>query len=138
MDSAQPITQQQAQLIKTSFNASHHQGDEMAEVFYGILFSRKPELRAMFPDDMHEQKNKLNDTINLVVNGCDIFNKLNPELEELGKAHQKLNVKAEDYELVKEILLDALEQEAKEHWTEETKQAWVLVYDAMARIMLTA
>ena len=40
-----------------------------AELFYGRLFEIAPQVRAMFPDDMTEQRKKLMATLAIVVNG---------------------------------------------------------------------
>ena len=60
-------------------------------------------------------------------------------VKQLGQRHSKsYGVKDEHYGFVAQALLWALENSAKESWSEETKDAWVAVYTIVQETMTTA
>lgn len=132
-----PISEHEASLIKNSFKQVTPHSTELTDLFYQSLFERKPELRALFPNNMLEQKSKLLDTLNIIVNGCCVMNKLMPALQDLGRRHKPFNIPAEDYELLGEILISSLRTHCEANWSEETTVAWQKIYNFAASAMMS-
>ena len=65
------MTPDQVKLVQDSFAKVAPISAKAAELFYGRLFEIAPQVRAMFPDDMTEQRKKLMATLAIVVNGLD-------------------------------------------------------------------
>ena len=53
------MTPEQVALVQDSFAKVRPIADTAADPVYGLLFEIAPQVRALFPDDMPEQKKKL-------------------------------------------------------------------------------
>src|SRR5262249_8852273 len=62
------MTPNQIQLVQRSFSGIVPIAKQAAAMFYDRLFEIAPQVRAMFPDDMTEQRKKLMATLAVVVN----------------------------------------------------------------------
>ena len=130
-----PLTPDQIRLFKESWNKLAAKLSDVAENFYTRLFELDPSLRSMFDEtDMESQNKKFTDTITVVVKGLDQFEMLGPAIGELGSRHAGYGVNNEHYALVGKALLDAVETQSDE-FTNETRIAWVITYNAVASIM---
>ena len=63
------MTPDQVKLVQQSFSKVAPISDQAAVLFYDRLFEVAPSVRAMFPDDMTEQRKKLMGMLAVVVNG---------------------------------------------------------------------
>ena len=63
------MTPDQVTLVQQSFAKVAPISEQAAVLFYDRLFEVAPSVRAMFPDDMTEQRKKLMATLAVVVNG---------------------------------------------------------------------
>ncbi|MDI1262888.1 MAG: globin domain-containing protein, partial [bacterium] len=63
------MTPEQVNLVQQSFAKVAPISEQAAVLFYGRLFEVAPQVRAMFPDDMTEQRKKLMATLAVVVGG---------------------------------------------------------------------
>ena len=63
------MTPDQVKLVQQSFAQVAPISDQAAAIFYDRLFEVAPQVKAMFPADMTEQKKKLMATLAVVVNG---------------------------------------------------------------------
>ena len=97
-----------------------------------------PEVRAMFPDDMAKQKEKLVSALNTVVTSLHKLESLVPTVEELGRFHGRKGVKAEHYGAVAEALLWTLEKGLGVAWSLEAKIAWTEAYTILTETMQSA
>lgn len=132
------VSAEEKQLVQESFAKVLPIADQAADLFYDRLFELAPELRAIFPDDMSEQKKKLMAMLNVAVKGLDRPEKLVPQLEELGRKHGGYGVSDADYDPVGSALLWTLEQGLAEAFTPDVKAAWISVYELVSGIMSTA
>lgn len=131
-----PISTQQIQLIQTSFSLIQNQSEQFSDLFYQTLFDLNPSVKAIFPADMDAQKRKLSSMINLLVNSCEVYERLTPAFKQLGESHKHLNLTEQDFEIVKQALLVTLEQLCGSSWNLETKQAWAEFYGAIVKAMM--
>jgi nitric oxide dioxygenase len=126
-----PISNHHKLLVVESFLSIASDTDRLAAQFYARLFELAPEVRPMFKGDMAEQGRKLMQMIHIAVNGLNKFDMLVPQLQTLGERHVSYGVTREQYMLVGEALLWALERTLRDRFTEETRDAWSMVYEAI-------
>jgi hemoglobin-like flavoprotein len=129
------MTNEEIELVKTSWAKVMPISDKAAELFYGRLFELDPSLKALFPDSMMEQGKKLMMMINTAVNGLDRLNEIVPAVEALGERHVAYGVRDEHYDTVGEALIWTLGAGLGDAFTDEVKSAWVTTYTILADTM---
>src|SRR5262249_47247325 len=109
--------------------------DSAADMLYDRLFAVAPKLRAMFPEDLTEQKHKLMAAMAAAVRGLSDLGALAPAVRSLGARHASYGVTAEHYTNVREVLLWTLERGLGDKFTADVRAAWAKVYDILAGAM---
>ena len=132
------VTPEDVSLVQSSWAKVAPISDTAADLFYGKLFELDPTLRALFPEDMTEQKKKLMQTLAVCVNGLSDLGEIVPAVKALGQRHVGYNVKDEHYETVGTALLWTLGQGLGDDFTPETEAAWTGVYTVLATTMKEA
>jgi len=133
------MTPYQERLIKETWNQVVPIADTAAELFYGRLFEIDPTARALFKaTNMPEQRQKLMQTLSVVVQGLDNLDALIPTVEDLGRRHRGYGVNAAHYESVGKALLWTLERGLGEMWTPAAAAAWDELYGRLSAIMQRA
>jgi nitric oxide dioxygenase len=132
------MTPEQIQLVQTSFAALTGPGHELSlvERFYDQLFTDAPEARALFPDDLTEQRKKLAEALAMVVRSVTEPELLVPRLRRLGARHVGYGATADHYPVVGAALLQALAAEAGDDWTDELAAAWTAAFTVVSETML--
>jgi nitric oxide dioxygenase len=105
-------------------------------MFYDRLFELAPQVRAMFPADMTEQRRKLMATLAVVVNGLSNLESILPAASALAVRHVAYGAKAEHYPVVGSALLWTLEQGMGDAWTKEVADAWTAAYGRLSGYMI--
>lgn len=126
----------QIKLIQDSFAKVAPISEQAAVLFYGRLFEVAPSVRAMFPDDMSEQRKKLMATLALVVNGLSNLEAVLPAASALAKRHVNYGAKPEHYPVVGGALLWTLEKGLGDAWTPEVSDAWIAAYGTLSGYMI--
>lgn len=106
--------------------------------FYDRLFAKYPELKSMFSTDLTRQSEKLAYTIGFIVGNIERLNEIKTSVEHLGRFHNKLAIKEEHYEKVKEVLIETIRQELGNKFTHEIGEAWDEAIDRVSDVMLSA
>ncbi|UYN95003.1 MAG: hypothetical protein KIT25_23805 [Enhydrobacter sp.] len=132
------MTPDQIRLVQSSFATVAPIAATAADLFYGRLFEIAPQVRAMFPDDLSEQKKKLMAMLGTVVAGLNRIETLLPAVRALGQRHAGYGVKAEHFAPVGAALLWTLEQGLGEAFTPEVKEAWTIAYGVLSQTMIDA
>src|SRR6201991_4327651 len=94
------MTPDQVTLVQESFAKVAPISETAAVLFYERLFEIAPQVKAMFPADMTEQRRKLMATLAAVVNGLGNLNSILPAASALAKRHVSYGAKAEHYPVV--------------------------------------
>jgi nitric oxide dioxygenase len=81
------MTPQDVKLVQDSFAKVAPISEQAAESFYERLVEVAPQVRALFPDDMAEQRRKLMATLAVVVNGLGNLKAILPAASALAKRH---------------------------------------------------
>ncbi|HEX6968494.1 MAG TPA: globin domain-containing protein [Micromonosporaceae bacterium] len=109
-------------------------GDTLAHL-YGKLFRDRPHLRALFPDSLDAQRDRLAWSFRQVADGLDQPDRLVALFDEIGQAHRKLGVRTVHYEPFGEAFIEALRIRAGAAWRPEWEHAWSRAYDFVAGVM---
>lgn len=131
------MTPDQVTLVQQSFAKVAPISEQAAVLFYDRLFEVAPSVRAMFPDDMTEQRKKLMATLAVVVNGLTNLEAVLPAASALAKRHVSYGAKPEHYPVVGGALLWTLEKGLGEAWTPEVASAWAAAYGTLSGFMIS-
>lgn len=132
------MTPRQIELVQTSFKLLAPRGDEISEIFYNRLFVIAPQARALFPDDMASQREKLIQMLAFVVHRLHTVTEVIRPIENLGIRHSAYGTTAEHYPVVGEALLWTLKEVAGDAFDDELREAWTVAYGTMAQLMIDA
>ena len=126
----------QIKLVQDSFAKVAPISEQAAVLFYGRLFEVAPSVRAIFPDDMTEQRKKLMATLAVVVGGLSNLEAVLPTASALAKRHVNYGAKPEHYPVVGGALLWTLEKGLGDAWTPELAEAWTAAYGTLSGYMI--
>lgn len=130
------MTPEQVKLVQQSFAKVAPLSDQVAILFYDRLFEIAPQVRAMFPPDMTEQRRKLMATLAIVVNGLSDLGSILPAVSSLATRHVAYGARAEHYPVVGSALLWTLEQGLGKDWTAEVEDVWAAAYATLSGFMI--
>ena len=131
------MTSDQVNLVQQSFSKVAPISEQAAVLFYDRLFEVAPAVRAMFPDDMSEQRKKLMATLAVVVGGLSNLESVLPAASALAKRHVSYGAKPEHYPVVGGALLWTLEKGLGEGWTPDVAAAWTAAYGTLSGYMIS-
>ncbi len=131
------MTPDQIKLVQESFAKVAPISDKASELFYGRLFEIAPSVRALFPDDMTEQRKKLMATLAIVVNGLTNLDAILPAASALAKRHVGYGAQPAHYPVVGEALLWTLEKGLGPSWTPQVASAWTAAYGTLSGFMIS-
>jgi hemoglobin-like flavoprotein len=127
------MTPDQIKLVQESFAKVVPISEQAAVIFYDRLFETAPAVRAMFPNDMTEQRRKLMATLAIVVSNLEL---VLPAAASLATRHVAYGAKAEHYPVVGSALLWTLEKGLGADWTPDVADAWTTAYDTLSGFMI--
>jgi nitric oxide dioxygenase len=130
------MTPEQVSLVQDSFAKVAPIADQAAVMFYDRLFDIAPQVKAMFPADMTEQRKKLMATLAVVVNGLSNLESILPAASALAQRHVAYGAKAEHYPVVGSALLWTLEKGLGDGWTPDIASAWTAAYGTLSGFMI--
>jgi hemoglobin-like flavoprotein len=131
------MTPDQVKLVQQSFSKVAPISDQAANLFYDRLFEVAPQVRAMFPADMTEQRKKLMMMLAAVVGGLSDLPSILPAASALANRHVAYGAKAEHYPVVGSALLWTLEKGLGEAWTPDVAAAWTTAYGTLSGYMIS-
>jgi hemoglobin-like flavoprotein len=130
------MTPDQIKLVQASFSKVAPVADEAAVLFYDRLFEMAPQVKALFPTDMAEQRRKLMSTLAVVVSGLSDLPSILPAASALATRHVAYGARAEHYPVVGKALLWTLEQGLGEDWTADVAEAWTAAFTTLSAFMI--
>jgi nitric oxide dioxygenase len=131
------MTPDQVKLVHDSFSKVAPISETAALLFYDRLFEIAPQVRAMFPSDMTEQRKKLMAMLAVVVSGLGNLSSILPAASALAKRHVGYGAKAEHYPVVGAALLWTLEKGLGDAWTPAVADAWGAAYGTLSGYMIS-
>src|ERR1700716_3657481 len=126
------MTPDQVKLVQESFSKVAPISETAAVLFYDRLFETAPQVKAMFPADMTEQRKKLMATLAVVVNGLGNLESILPAASALATRHVGYGAKPAHYPVVGAALLWTLEKGLGDGWTPEVLAAWAAAYGMLS------
>ena len=132
------MTPDHVKSIQDSFAKVRPIANTAAALFYNRLFEIAPETRALFPQDLSEQKGKLMSMLGTAVTNLHKLDTILPAVKDLGSRHKGYGVTAAHYEPVGAALLWTLEKGLGPDFTPEVKAAWTDTYTALSGVMTSA
>jgi nitric oxide dioxygenase len=131
------MTPDQVKLVQQSFARVAPISEQAAVIFYDRLFEVAPQVKAMFPADMTEQRKKLMATLAVVVNGLSNLESVLPAASALATRHVAYGAKPAHYPVVGAALLWTLEKGLGEAWTPDVAAAWSAAYGTLSGYMIS-
>jgi hemoglobin-like flavoprotein len=130
------MTNEQINLVRTSFEKIAPIADKAAALFYAKLFDLDPKLHRLFKGDMKEQGKKLMQVISTAVENLERIDEFVPHIRAMGARHAGYGVEEKDYATVGAALLWTLEKALSRDFTAEMRAAWAAVYELLAGTMI--
>ena len=124
--------------LQNSFRSMTDRGTELADRFYTRLFSEHPEVRALFPANMANQKRKLLETLTLIVENLRSPGVTRPRIDLLGVSHVSYGARPEHYAWVQQALVLAMAETAGQEWSSELHADWQSAINLVAAAMINA
>jgi len=123
------LSQEEKQLIRSSYSKISDLKLEAGRLFYGRLFQLDPGLREMFHRaPIETQAMKLMQVFDWIVERLDRVEELQEELDRLGAQHIEYGVKTEHYALVGSALIWTLKQALGPEFDGPSEAAWIELY----------
>jgi hemoglobin-like flavoprotein len=123
------------EIVQRDWRKVEQIADAAATLLYDRLFSLDPSLRALFKDDLSEQKVKLIRMFGAAVHGLREPEVLMPIMQYLGQKHVLFGVRDEHYGTVGAALLWTLRQGLGDDFGAENEAAWTRVFGELAETM---
>ena len=111
--------------------------DYFAEVFYGKIFEKAPFVRRLFSKSILDQGRLLTHMLGSIVYSLARPEHLVMGLKRLGQSHMRYGVKDEYYPLVKETMLETIEEILGDLHTPLIRQAWSQALDFVTETMMS-
>jgi nitric oxide dioxygenase len=137
--SKKKISQQTIDIVKSTAPILKQHGQTITTRMYEIMFHKYPEVKAQF--DMSAQANgtqpaKLATAVYSYATHIDDLEALKAMVDKIAERHVKTNVLPEQYPLVGECLLQAIQDVLGNAATEEVMIAWTEAYQALAEVFI--
>lgn len=109
---------------------------ELTEGFYNHLFAMLPEVRAMFPDDMADQRVRLLKALLATVDSLHDPAGMEASLQQLGEVHYYRGLQDDQYQYVAHALVRTIRDILPGDWSTWLSSAWISVYSWMIAHMV--
>lgn len=125
-------------LVRASHRHLAGAARETGRRFYERLFALAPAARALFPDDVDAQADKLMAMIGAIVEGLDDPDALAGTFAAMGRRHAGYGAREEHYDDVGAALLATFRDVLGERFDDDVEAAWAMVYGELAEAMIAA
>lgn len=135
------LSTQSRAIIDATLPAVKEHARDITEVFYPLMFSRYPQVKAYFNQAHQEKGTQRQALANAVVayaGNLDRLELLGDAVSLIVHKHASLNILPEQYPIVGECLLAAIKEVFGDVATDEVLQAWGEAYQQLADILISA
>ncbi len=122
--------------LEASFAGMAPRAPELVDRFCTLLFARYPQVRPLFPQDMSAQKSKLIAALRLTIRSLRTPGALRQALLELGQRHARYGAEPEHYPLVRDTLLEVMEEISGATWSAQHAEDWTAALNFVASVMI--
>jgi len=124
------------EILRTSFKMVDNREPDFAARFYGILFSRYPQVRPLFGSNSpQKQQTMLYQAMVAILDHLEDAFWLEEALKKYGAKHAEYGVTEEMYDWFGECFLETLAQIEGSDWTLPLSAAWTKAYRAISGLM---
>lgn len=128
--------------LRASFSSilSTEQGrTRLATTFYSTLFAEQPEFRSLFPAALDQQKHRLFQALEFVIDNLEDQDRVLGFLAQLGRDHRKYGVEGRHYSASARALLVAVQDSfTRAIWTPSLTTAWSELIELLLHTMADA
>jgi hemoglobin-like flavoprotein len=132
------MTPAEIQRIRKSFATVVLQLDALSAAFCRRLRRLEPGAGALFGGDPVVQRIKIGAALAGLVGSLGQLDRIRPQLQALGRERARQGTHAEDYAIVGEALIGALQEVLGDAFDAEARRAWSAAYGQIARAMTGA
>ena len=129
---------QEIRLVQSSFDRLEPRAVQVAEMFFGHLFSADPSMSTMFGGDLDAQGRRLMQLIGVAVNLLDKPGQLKPVLQKLGVRLARHGVREVHCDTAGAALLRTLAEALGDAFDTETCAAWSEAHGIVSRGLIAA
>ncbi len=136
------ISQKTIEIVKSTAPILKERGQEITQRMYEIAFTKRPEYKRFFETtwmkhlDGGKQNAKLAASIYAYATHIEDLEQLETAVEHIAHRHVDSRVIAEQYPLIGECLLQAMQDVLQEVATPEIIAAWTEAYQALAQVFI--
>jgi hemoglobin-like flavoprotein len=132
------LTSRQIELVENSWDYALINANDTGSIFYRKLFSLNPGLRHLFKGDLTSQAQKFVAMITFSVHKLHNMEDILEDVRALGARHKGYAIDTAHYDTVGVALLWTMEKALGKAWNDEVRDAWLEVYNALAKTMMEA
>lgn len=111
-------------------------GHKLSYDFYIELFKRFPHYKKYFTHEIRTQADKFSKMLNIIVNGMDIWEQIEPEIISLGHLHTKVaSFTVQDYDNIFETMFYVMEK-YRGYEDREAYEAWRNLFTTISETMM--
>ena len=129
------LSNREIELIRESHARLLPEVKRVSEEFYLDLFSREPEIKELFRDDLAEQGMRFMSAIHVIVDNLDDMEAMDAEIDKLAAGHAALHIKPIWYRHMQEALIDTFAAALGERFTNEIELAWRSAFNQISERM---
>jgi hemoglobin-like flavoprotein len=136
------VSQQTIDIVKATAPVVRERGQEITQRMYQILFEERPEYRRFFENSWMKhpqggsQPAKLAASVYAYATHIDRLEELEKAVEKIAHRHTETRVIAEQYPVIGECLLAAMQDVLQDAATPEVMEAWTEAYHLLADIFI--
>lgn len=131
-----PVSQDTVRRVQRSWVTISNYASTIGDEFYKELFRQYPAYQPYFRTDREIQIDKLSRMLNILINGMDVWDDIEPEIRKLGSRHARYgDFNEQDYQNVMLALITVINKFRQEQ-SEEITEAWYAVFNQVADTML--
>ena len=133
------VSQQTIEIVKSTAPVLKKHGQKITTRMYEIMFQNHPEVKSQF--DMSAQANgnqpaKLANAVYSYATHIDDLDALKAMVDKIAHRHVQTHVLPEQYPIVGECLLQAIQDVLGDAATQEVMTAWTEAYQALAEVFI--
>lgn len=137
-DAPMALSEETITIVKSTAPVMIEHGQAITDRMYDIMFTRYPDVKAMFANAPDNQSFKLSSAIAAYAQNIDKLDNLTGAVNGMVTAHVRTGVKAEHYPVVAECLMEALHDVLGDAFTDDIKGAWTEAYMFLANLLIDA
>ena len=118
-------------LIRQDWQALAGKRMQFTHAFYENLFRQHPQYRALFPEAMDTQMERMVEMFSSIARFADHVDVIRPYLANVGYAHRAMGISAEDVSNFVSVFLDSLGEFRGPAWNDEHQSAWSEAFQNM-------